>query len=107
MKLSKADRPICHWSNAEIRAELEHISGLPCPPEGAPNERELWAEYEVASNFLMELRQGGDPADARCRAAEYTLQNHAHPIEQLAPHIERAMGRKLLDLEIEQRTIYA
>jgi hypothetical protein len=84
------------------------MTGLPCPPDDAPNARELWAEWEVASNFLRELNSSPDkPEAAKLAAAEYTLRNHAWPIEQLTPHIERALGRKLLADEIASGMLYA
>lgn len=89
-----------------LREEIELLSGLPCPPHGAPNERDLWAQHEVAANFLLEARRGGDPEANRKAAAEWTLQNHAHPIAELVPHIERALGRKLLQEEIAAGVLY-
>jgi hypothetical protein len=93
-------------AGGDLRAEIESICGLPCPPPGVPNERDLWAQHEVASNFLLEARRGGDPEENRKAAAEWTLQNHAHPLNELVPHIERALGRKLLPEEIAAGTLY-
>ncbi len=90
----------------ELREELERLSGLPCPPRGAANERDLWAQWEVASNFLLYARQGGDPEAAKIAAAEYTLQHHAWPIAELVPHIERALGRVILPEEIATGVLY-
>ncbi|MER9743955.1 hypothetical protein [Mesorhizobium sp. M0187] len=84
----------------DICAALERLSGLPCPPHDAPDQRELWAQYEVTSNFLLAARYSNDPVKARCQAAEYTLRNAVYPLEMLRPHIERGLGRKLLDDEI-------
>lgn len=97
---------LTEYTAAELRSEIEHTTGLPCPPSGGADERELWAQHEVTSNFLLYLRLGGDPEAAKIAAAEYTLQHHAFPIGELVPHIERALGRKLLDTEIQTGTLY-
>lgn len=91
---------------SDISAELQRISGLPCPPCGIENEREMWAAHEVASGILLELRFNDDPEAAKLAALQYTMQNPVHPIGELIPHIERALGRKLLQGEIAAGTIY-
>lgn len=90
----------------QLVADIERVTGLPCPPRGAPNEFELWAEHEVASNFLTHMRGAPDPGKARVDAAEFTLRNPVYPLEMLRPHIERGLGRKLTDEEFESRTVY-
>jgi hypothetical protein len=95
-----------YMAGDDLRAEIESICGLPCPPPGVPNELDLWAQHEVASNFLLEARRGGDPEENRKAAAERTLQNHAHPLHELVPHIERALGRELLQEEIAAGVLY-
>lgn len=105
MKRAAAAKTIAELSAAELRAEIEHLCGLPCPPDGAPVE--MWEEHEVAANFLLAMRGANDVAAAKAAAAEFTLRNAIFPIERLRPHIERAMGRKLLDSEVEQRAIFA
>lgn len=101
-----APRGIHEMTAAELDAEVERICGLPMPPRDAPNYRELLAEHEVAANFLIFLRTAqGDPDAAKARAAEFTLRNHVLPVDELAPHIERAMGRKLLAEELATKTI--
>lgn len=84
----------------EICEALERISGVPCPPPDAPNQDELWAQFEVASNFCLVARFARDPMQAMRQAVEYTLQNAVYPLESLRPHIERGLGRKLTDDEI-------
>ncbi len=90
----------------QLIADIERVSGLPCPPRGAPNERELWAEHEVAANFLIHMRGASNPDDARIQAAEFTLRNPVYPLEMLRPHIERGLGRKLTDAEFDSRAVY-
>ena len=94
-------------NSREIGAELERNCGLPFPSLDAPDYRELLAQYEVASGILISLRNAaGDPDQAKREAIEWMLQNHALPLNELAPHLERAMMRKLLPAEIESGTLY-
>lgn len=92
-------------SDTELRAELERISGLPCPVRGEPNEREKWAQYEVAANIILEMRGDPDPDRAKRNAVNWVMNNHAYPLDELAPHIERAMGRKLWADELAARQL--
>lgn len=90
----------------QLRADIESISGLPCPPHGAPDENALWVEHEVAANFLIHMRGAPDPHVARIKAANFTLQNPVHPVELLRPHIERGLGRMLTEAEFKDRILF-
>lgn len=93
-------------SGASLRAALEHICGLPAPAADCENEMEQWAAYEVASNLMLQCRFTADPEQAKIEAIAYTLKHHAWPLEMLAPHLERVMGRKLLPQELADGTLY-
>ena len=97
MKRRTSEKADSELSAAELRARIERICGLPCPPD---DSREAWAEHEVVSNFLLEARMCSDIDRAKRAAVEYTLQNNVYPLEMLRPHLERGLGRKLLDEEI-------
>jgi hypothetical protein len=103
MKVAR-EKGVHEMTMPELNAAIEHLCGLPCPPVGSP--RELYAEHEVAANFLAFVRDAENAEQAKRAAAEWTMQNNVFPLEELTPHIERAMGRKLLPAEVADRTLY-
>jgi hypothetical protein len=104
MKKSARQKGLHEMTYEELGQELERMCGLPCPPREA--SREDRAAYEVASSILLQMRFTPDPEVARKEAIEWTLKHPAYPLNELRPHIERAMGRRLLDAEMEGGVLY-
>src|SRR5262245_8266555 len=77
--------------------------GLPLPPSGAPIIEHH--KYAVAGFFLLFCSEAKSAAEGKTQATNFLLQSWGNGLENLLPHIERALGRKLKPEELAASAI--
>lgn len=104
MKKSTSQKALYELTRAELDTETERLFGLPCPPPNAPIS--AWHEYIVAAFFLHFAANTDAISTANEQAATFLLEKFTRCRNQIRPHIERALGRRLSELEMADRTLY-
>ncbi len=97
-----SSKEINAMSTAELLAEIEEITGLPAPPEDAPDS-EIY-KWFVAGFYLRACRDAGNDAERGKReATEFLLAERDEKfLSGCRPYIEIAIGRELTAGELRQ-----
>jgi len=95
--MTSEEKPASEMSWVELKEKVTRDFGLPPPPDGAPSSE--YKKWFVAVILLDACRTANSPAEGKLEATNYLLQRK-NGRSELVPHIERALGRKLLPSEL-------